>query len=38
MSPVWRKSSRSDTEGDECVKVADLSGGVGLRSPNCSTP
>ncbi|HXA62693.1 MAG TPA: DUF397 domain-containing protein [Streptosporangiaceae bacterium] len=29
--PVWRKSSRSTTQGGECVEVADLSGAVGVR-------
>ncbi|MFI0357478.1 DUF397 domain-containing protein [Actinomadura sp. 9N407] len=28
---VWRKSSRSNTQGNECVEVADLGGNVGLR-------
>ncbi|QXJ22689.1 DUF397 domain-containing protein [Actinomadura graeca] len=27
----WRKSSRSNTQGNECVEAASLSGGVGLR-------
>ncbi|MFB4306593.1 DUF397 domain-containing protein [Actinomadura sp. GTD37] len=31
MSLVWRKSSRSNTQGDECVEVALLEGRVGLR-------
>ena len=30
-NPVWRKSSRSDTQGNECVEVADLSGLIGVR-------
>ncbi|MFB4319582.1 DUF397 domain-containing protein [Actinomadura sp. 21ATH] len=30
--PFWRKSSRSNTQGNECVEVAHLGvGGVGLR-------
>lgn len=31
--PVWRKSSRSNTSGGECVEVARLSasGAVGVR-------
>jgi hypothetical protein len=29
--PVWRKSSRSNTQGNECVEVAVLRGAVGLR-------
>jgi hypothetical protein len=31
VSLVWRKSSRSNTQGNECVEVALLEGGVGLR-------
>jgi uncharacterized protein DUF397 len=27
----WRKSSRSDTSGGDCVEVADLAGTVGVR-------
>ncbi|WP_075899842.1 DUF397 domain-containing protein [Actinomadura sp. CNU-125] len=27
----WRKSSRSDSQGDACVELAALPGGVGLR-------
>lgn len=27
----WRKSSRSDTSGGNCVEVANLTGNVGLR-------
>jgi uncharacterized protein DUF397 len=37
--PVWRKSSRSNTSGGECVEVARLSGpgAIGLRdSKNAS--
>ena len=30
-APAWRKSSYSDTQGNECVEVAALSGAVGLR-------
>ncbi|MGI8333183.1 DUF397 domain-containing protein [Actinomadura scrupuli] len=29
--PVWRRSSRSTTQGGECVEVAGLSGVVGVR-------
>lgn len=28
---VWRKSSRSGTQGGNCVEVADLDGVVGVR-------
>ncbi|MGI5206363.1 DUF397 domain-containing protein [Spirillospora sp. CA-108201] len=28
---TWRKSSRSNTTGGQCVEVADLAGNVGLR-------
>ncbi|MEV5572979.1 DUF397 domain-containing protein [Spirillospora sp. NPDC052269] len=31
---VWRKSSHSGTEQSECVELADLVGGVGLRDSN----
>ncbi|MEU8799334.1 DUF397 domain-containing protein [Spirillospora sp. NPDC048819] len=31
MSLVWRTSSRSNTQGNECVEVADLGGRIGLR-------
>ncbi|GAA2262484.1 hypothetical protein GCM10010402_17590 [Actinomadura luteofluorescens] len=31
MSVVWRKASRSNTQGDECVEVANLGGRVGMR-------
>ncbi|WP_141582198.1 DUF397 domain-containing protein [Actinomadura sp. WMMA1423] len=31
MSQLWRKASRSNTQGNECVEVADLGGGVGMR-------
>jgi hypothetical protein len=30
-TPVWRKSSRSDTSGNDCVEVAALTGAVGVR-------
>ncbi|MFD0856535.1 DUF397 domain-containing protein [Actinomadura adrarensis] len=30
-SPIWRKSIRSNTQGGECVEVADLGVGVGVR-------
>nr|MDT0662210.1 DUF397 domain-containing protein [Micromonospora sp. DSM 115978] len=28
---VWRKSTRSDANGGQCVEVAALPGGVGVR-------
>jgi hypothetical protein len=31
MSPVWRKTSRSGSQGGDCVEVAELSGTIGLR-------
>ncbi|MEU8303331.1 DUF397 domain-containing protein [Actinomadura sp. NPDC048955] len=31
MSVVWRKASRSNTQGDECVEVTNLGGHVGMR-------
>lgn len=31
MTGVWRKSSRSTTQGGECVEVAALLDGIGLR-------
>jgi len=27
----WRKSSRSNTSGGNCVEVADLAGNIGVR-------
>ncbi|MBC6459721.1 DUF397 domain-containing protein [Actinomadura sp. HBU206391] len=30
-APIWRKSSRSDTQGNACVEVASLPGAVGIR-------
>jgi hypothetical protein len=27
----WRKSSRSNTSGGDCVEVADLAGNIGVR-------
>ncbi|MDB4872853.1 MAG: hypothetical protein JWL97_3857 [Gemmatimonadales bacterium] len=30
-TPLWRKSSRSDTSGNECVEVAQLPGNIGIR-------
>jgi hypothetical protein len=27
----WRKSSRSGSQGGDCVEVAELSGAIGLR-------
>jgi hypothetical protein len=29
--PIWRKASRSNTQGNECVEIADLNGIVGVR-------
>ncbi|HEU5026947.1 MAG TPA: DUF397 domain-containing protein [Spirillospora sp.] len=29
--PIWRKASRSNTSGNECVEVAVLAGGRGVR-------
>ncbi|WP_344592901.1 DUF397 domain-containing protein [Actinomadura vinacea] len=31
MRSVWRKSSRSDVEGNSCVEVARLSSSIGVR-------
>ncbi|MGP4022988.1 DUF397 domain-containing protein [Actinomadura sp. 3N407] len=33
MTPrlTWRKSSYSSSQGDECVELADLNGGIGVR-------
>jgi hypothetical protein len=31
MSPVWRKSSKSTTQGGECVEIAALTRSVGVR-------
>lgn len=30
-TPTWRKSTRSDTSGNDCVEAARLPGAVGLR-------
>jgi hypothetical protein len=30
-TPLWRKSSRSDTSGNECVEVAQLHAAIGIR-------
>jgi hypothetical protein len=30
-TPAWRKSTRSDTSGNDCVEAARLPGAVGLR-------
>ena len=30
-SPSWRKSSRSNTQGNECVEVAELGDRIGIR-------
>ncbi|XVQ09967.1 DUF397 domain-containing protein [Spirillospora sp. CA-255316] len=30
-APRWRKSSRSNTQGNECVEVAELDAAVGVR-------
>jgi hypothetical protein len=29
--PVWRKSSHSGTQQGDCVEVADLPSGIGIR-------
>jgi hypothetical protein len=29
--PAWRKSSRSDTQGNNCVELAQLPGAIGVR-------
>ncbi|TDE25125.1 DUF397 domain-containing protein [Actinomadura sp. 6K520] len=31
MRPVWRKSSKSTTQGGECVEIAALTRSVGVR-------
>ncbi|MBO2465072.1 DUF397 domain-containing protein [Actinomadura violacea] len=31
MTPDWRKSSRSTTQGGECVEVAAFPGTIGMR-------
>ena len=31
IEPAWRKSSRSTTQGGECVEVASLRGAIGIR-------
>ncbi|XRQ10303.1 DUF397 domain-containing protein [Actinomadura welshii] len=31
MTTVWRKSSKSTTQGGECVEVAALSDAIGVR-------
>ncbi|MGC0421549.1 DUF397 domain-containing protein [Embleya sp. AB8] len=35
-NPVWRKSSYSGTQGDNCVEVAELTGAVGVRDTKVS--
>jgi hypothetical protein len=30
-SPVWRKSSRSNAQGGDCVELAALPGAIGIR-------
>jgi hypothetical protein len=30
-TPAWRKSTRSDTSGNDCVEAAQLSEGIGVR-------
>jgi hypothetical protein len=30
-NPVWRKSSRSNTQGGDCVELAVLPSGIGIR-------
>lgn len=34
---VWRKSSRSNAQGGDCVEVADLAGAIGLRDSKNTT-
>lgn len=29
--PIWRKSSRSNSQGGACVELADLTAAVGIR-------
>jgi hypothetical protein len=29
--PVWRKSSRSNAQGGDCVEIAELPSGIGIR-------
>lgn len=29
--PVWRKSGRSSSQGDDCVELAELDGAIGVR-------
>lgn len=29
--PAWRKSSHSGTEQGDCVEIADLASGIGIR-------
>ncbi|GAA4075903.1 DUF397 domain-containing protein [Actinomadura miaoliensis] len=31
MTTQWRKSSRSDTSGGQCVELAGIEGSVGVR-------
>lgn len=30
-TPAWRKSSRSSTQGGDCVEVARVGGNIGVR-------
>lgn len=30
-APAWRKASRSNTQGGDCVELANLDGKVGIR-------
>jgi hypothetical protein len=30
-APTWRKASRSNTQGGDCVELAALDGGIGVR-------
>jgi Domain of unknown function (DUF397) len=30
-TPVWRKSSRSNAQGGDCIEVAAIPGAVGVR-------
>lgn len=31
MTPVWRKSRRSTTQGGECVEIAAFTNAIGIR-------
>jgi hypothetical protein len=36
-TPVWRKSSRSNAQGGDCVEVASLTETIGLRDSKNTT-